>query len=118
MLLKGMSAVVNAWPSRSVMRSDRAEGTWAICMRECKARASKRPSSQAVKPACSRRATLRPWEAVLDGSGLPPVAGVGSASDGPWLDAICRHEMLESRARSVPSQWLLALRSPPIEFAG
>jgi hypothetical protein len=115
MAAEGTPAVVNAWPSQSVMRSDHPEGTCAICVRGCKARPSKGPTSQTVKPAFSRRATLRPREAVLDGSGLQPVVGVGSASD--WSDAICR-EMLESRARSVLSQWLLALRFPPIEFAG
>jgi hypothetical protein len=81
MAAEGMPAVVNAWPSQSVMRSDHPEGTRAIGVRERKARASKRRISQTVKPACSRRATLRPWEAVLDGSGLQPVVGVGSASD-------------------------------------
>jgi hypothetical protein len=80
-LLKGLPAVVNAWPSQNAMRSNHAEGTCAICVRGCKARPSKGPTSQTVKPACSRRATLRPREAVLDGSGLQPVVGVGSASD-------------------------------------
>jgi hypothetical protein len=38
-------------------------------------------TSQAVKAACSARATLRSWQVVLDGSDLRPVVGVGSASD-------------------------------------
>ena len=44
------------------------------------------------------------------------VVRAGAIGDRHWLDATCHHELLESRERSIPAQWLLARHYPGLKL--